>query len=71
MIIQLAKAIANIAFHRWSLPSVFLRKGPAWRLTSVWPCESRASMRESLIRMLAIAHRERLDVAPLVENLAR
>ncbi|MEQ1829135.1 MAG: type II secretion system F family protein, partial [Pirellula sp.] len=33
--------------------------------------ESRASMRESLIRMLAIAHRERLDVAPLVENLAR
>lgn len=41
-----------------------------WRTSMVWPGDSRAAMRRSLIRILAVAHDERLPAATLVANLA-
>ena len=41
-----------------------------WRISTVWPRDSRKLMRRSLLRLLAIAHDQRLDVARLVANLA-
>jgi type II secretory pathway component PulF len=46
------------------------RRGPTWRVSTWWPGDSRDSMQRSLLRLLSIAHIERLDVAPLISNLA-
>lgn len=41
-----------------------------WRMSPTWPRDSRGMMRLSLLRLLAIAHEQRLDVAALIANLA-
>ena len=43
---------------------------PTWRLSTWWPSDSRDSMQRSLLRLLSVAHAERLDVTPLVANFA-
>lgn len=44
--------------------------GTRWRASTWWPSDTSGSMQASLIQLLALAHRERLDAAPLVANLA-
>ena len=41
-----------------------------WRLMPWWTGESHACRQRSLLRLLALAHNERLDLAPLLENYA-
>ena len=41
-----------------------------WRLSTWWPSDALESMQYSLLQILSVAHRERLDVTPLVANLA-
>lgn len=43
----------------------------SWRISRHLPRDSRASMQRSLLRILAVAHQERLQPATLVANLAR
>lgn len=43
---------------------------PRWRMSMIWPTDSRHMMHCSLLRILAIAHAERLDPARLISNLA-
>lgn len=45
-------------------------RGSLWRLSTWWPSDTQETMQRSLLRLLAVAHRERLEVAPLVANLA-
>ncbi len=44
--------------------------GPNWRVSTWWPSDSRTAMQRSLLRLLSVAHAERLEVTPLVANLA-
>ncbi len=44
--------------------------GARWRLSTWWPSDTLDSMQQSLLRLLAVGHRERLELAPLVANLA-
>ncbi|TVP99971.1 MAG: hypothetical protein EA381_08460 [Planctomycetaceae bacterium] len=44
--------------------------GRTWRITMLWPRDPQELMRRSLLRVLAVAHRERFDPATLVANLA-
>jgi type II secretory pathway component PulF len=48
-----------------------LVKGPTWRLSTWWPSDSRGAMQQSLLRLLALAHSQRLELIPLIVNLAR
>ena len=41
-----------------------------WRLSTWWLSDTLDAMQHSLLRILAVAHRERLELAPLVANLA-
>lgn len=41
-----------------------------WRITRWWMGDRRSVLELSLLRLLAVAHRERLDVRPLVQHLA-
>lgn len=41
-----------------------------WRISALFPRDTRESMRRSLLRLLAVAHSQRLDLVPLVSNLA-
>ena len=50
--------------------TIELFDGPKWYLQTWWPSESWASRQESLLRMLAVSHRENLDVVPLINCLA-
>jgi type II secretory pathway component PulF len=43
---------------------------PRWRLSTWWLSDTLDAMQQSLLRILAVAHRERLELAPLVANLA-
>lgn len=51
---------------RW-LPTLWPNQ---WRVSTLWPGDSRHLVRRSLLRILALAHDQRLDVAVLVRNLA-
>jgi general secretion pathway protein F len=51
----------------WYLENRFLSR---WRLTTLWPVDSEASVQRSLLRLLAVAQCERLDEAVLVKNFA-
>lgn len=44
--------------------------GSSWRIARWWKRDLRNVPELSLLRMLAVAHRERLDVRPLISNLA-
>lgn len=44
---------------------------PRWRIARWWRRDDLAAMRESLLRVLATAHQQRLAPAPLVLNLAQ
>ena len=44
--------------------------GPNWRVSTWWPSDSRTAMQRSLLRLLSVAHAERIEVMPLVANLA-
>ena len=58
---------------RWSTSTVmrwFSRRGPTWRTATWWPGETRSAQQRSLLRILSVAHGERLELTPLVENLA-
>lgn len=44
--------------------------GPHWRLSPWWPSDSWSSKQHSLLRLLSVAHDQRLDLVPLVVNLA-
>ncbi len=52
----------------WSKRSLPARS--SWRITRRWKRDLRNVSELSLLRLLAVAHRERLDVHPLVSNLA-
>lgn len=41
-----------------------------WRISPFWPRDARKLMRRSLLRLLAVAHDQRLDTAMLIANLA-
>lgn len=43
---------------------------PTWRLSTWWPSDTLNAVQQSLLRLLSLAHRERMEVAPLVANLA-
>ena len=64
-------------FERWlsSAAEIFTIKkshrGPAWKCSTLWPSDTREAVEQSLVRILAVAHRERLDAARLVALLAR
>lgn len=45
-------------------------RGPTWRVSTWWPGESLPAKQRSLLHLLRVAHRQRLELAPLVENLA-
>jgi type II secretory pathway component PulF len=45
-------------------------KRSSWRITPLWMPDSRASAQHSLLRLLAIAHTERIVLVPLVQLLA-
>lgn len=47
----------------------FLR-GPHWRVSPWWPSDSHNALQGSLLRLLSVAHSERLEVMPLIANLA-
>lgn len=44
--------------------------GRSWRISRWWKRDLRNVSELSLLRLLAVAHRERLDVRPLISNLA-
>lgn len=46
------------------------RQGTAWRATPWWPGDTLQTLQLSLLRVLAVAHSERLELAPLVRCLA-
>ncbi|MGV3485763.1 MAG: type II secretion system F family protein [Planctomycetaceae bacterium] len=52
------------------LISLARRRGPTWRSTPWWQVESYRAKQESLLRLLAVAHEQRLDPTPLIRNLA-
>lgn len=62
-------------FSRWLQPlgevrSGFVRlRGPTWYITT-WIGDSLRNQQSSLLRVLAVAHRERLDFAPIIQCLA-
>jgi len=41
-----------------------------WRVSAWWPSDSTFSVQRSLLRLLAVAHRERLELVPLIRNFA-
>lgn len=43
----------------------------SWRISPLWPRDSRSSMQCALLRILAVSHHERLQPALLVANLAQ
>lgn len=45
-------------------------QGARWRATTWWPSDSRTSMQRSLLRILSVAHSQRLDPAVLIANFA-
>ena len=54
-----------------SLRKLFLpNPSSSWRMVRVWIGDRREAIGLSLLRLAAIAHRERLDLAPLVRNLS-
>lgn len=54
-----------------SLAERWLRISPnRWRMSTLWMPDSAFSVAFSLLRVLAVAHRQRLAVAPLVQALA-
>ena len=55
-----ATKIAEVRRHR----------GPTWRATPWSPIDSRRSKQESLLRILFVAHSEKLDPQTLIKNLA-
>ena len=59
----------SIPFASRLLP-FWRRKGPKWYLSSWCSGETLSAMQYSLIRLLAVAHTERLEPRPLVEALA-
>ncbi len=46
------------------------RAASRWRLTTLWRIDSDATIQRSLLRLLAVAHRERLDLVALIHNFA-
>ncbi len=48
---------------------VWRLRGPTWYITT-WYGDSLAIQQRSLLRVLAVAHRERLELAPLIDCLA-
>ncbi len=53
-----------------TVPILGSRRGPNWRLSTWWPSDSVESMQRSLLRLLSLSHAERLDLEPLITNLA-
>lgn len=41
-----------------------------WRLSTWWPGDTRPAMHHSLLHIFAVAHAQRLDLVPLINNLA-
>ena len=59
-------------FSRWFRPRggvVWRWRGPTWYITT-WLGDSLATQQRSLLRVLAVAHQERLELAPLIQCLA-
>ena len=59
------------SFHQLPTLTTWCRdRGPQWRLVTWWPSDSLGAMQRSLLHLVIVANRERLDLVPLVENLA-
>ncbi len=59
-----------VANSRHSFRTLEKRLASRWRLATLFPVDSDASIQRSLLRLLAVAHRERLDVVTLVHHFA-
>ena len=46
------------------------RRGPTWRISTWFVADSRQAQQHSLLRLLRVAHQHRLELTPLVANLA-
>lgn len=44
--------------------------GPQWRVSTWWPSDHRGAMQRSLLRLLSVAHAQRLELMPLLANFA-
>lgn len=51
-------------------PLVTFRPRSTWRVATWWPSESASAVQRSLLRILAVAHQERLDLPTLLQNFA-
>ena len=54
-----------------SIGQFLLNSQPGWLATPWWPGDTLRVKQRSLIRILALAHREHLDPQPLIKNLAK
>ena len=54
-----------------SIGQSLLNLQPGWLATPWWPGDTLRVKQRSLIRILALAHREHLDPQPLIKNLAK
>jgi type II secretory pathway component PulF len=66
--VRLAPAMFDSLFP--SFQNWFSHRSIRWRASTWWPSDSLGSMQHSLLQILSVAHRDRLDVTPLVANLA-
>ena len=63
-------------FSQWLKPIVDIRlgvwklRGPTWYIAT-WLGDPLATQQRSLVRVLAVAHQERLELAPLIQCLAQ
>ena len=50
--------------------SALAERTSQWRVSAWWPSDSTFAVQRSLLRLLAVAHRERLELVPLIRNFA-
>jgi len=51
-------------------PRLTFRPRSKWRVATWWPNERTSDVQRSLLRMLAVAHQERLELSTLLQNFA-
>ncbi len=57
-------------YHLVCRLQVWTTRRSSWRISTWWPSDSRSAKQQSLLRLLVFAHRQRIDPASLVANLA-
>lgn len=57
--------LPNLFVHSW-----FSTASNSWRMSTWWLPDDKSSTAHALLRVLSVAHREQIGIAPLVRNLA-